>query len=127
MQAAAVFLAARVKETVSVPAPRKRVVNSLGDIRYRATSRAVPGAPPRKLSGRLRQSITHVYQPSANPKAKKGQGGKGIVGLKARSAKGFNYPKQLEKKTDHKYLVVTARRWRTQLEVIVGRRVRFTR
>lgn len=126
VQTAAIFLAARTKETVSVPAPRKRVVSKLGDIRYRATSRAIPGAPPRKLSGRLRHSITHAYMPSNNPNEKRGYGGKGIVGVKARSPKGFNYPKHLEK-TNHKFLIVTAMRWRRQLEAIVGRRVRFVR
>lgn len=60
---AAVFLAARIKETVSVPAPRKRVVSSLGDISYRATAKAIPGAPPRKLSGKLRQSVTYQLDP----------------------------------------------------------------
>jgi phage gpG-like protein len=56
--AGSVVLASRVKETLSVPAPRKRVLSRRGVYYYRATTPATPGAPPRKLSGRLRASVT---------------------------------------------------------------------
>ena len=53
LEAATIHLTNRVRQTVSEPAPRKR--NKLGT--YRATVRATPGAPPRKLSGDLRRSM----------------------------------------------------------------------
>lgn len=51
-----------VRQTLSVPAPRRRVISGPrsrhpGTIYYVATTPATPGAPPRKLSGRLRASI----------------------------------------------------------------------
>lgn len=58
LRAAAVFFSARVKEILSVPAPRKIVHGKTGAY-YRATTPAIPGAPPRKLSGRLRASIAY--------------------------------------------------------------------
>lgn len=92
IKAAAIFLASRIKELLSVPAPRVRLEAHDGTIYYRAgwlantkgiieatahyrsrgqkvpktimeggkvfiPSYADPGAPPRKLSGRLRASI----------------------------------------------------------------------
>lgn len=56
--AAAVHLTGKVKVVLSVPAPRQTVKTALGNY-YVATTRAIPGAPPRKLSGRLRASMTH--------------------------------------------------------------------
>lgn len=53
LQVATIHLSNRVRQAVSVPAPRRR--SSTG--RYVATSKASPGAPPRKLSGQLRRSI----------------------------------------------------------------------
>lgn len=46
------------KEILSVPAPRVRVVSKGGVAYWRATTPATPGAPPRKLSGVLRQRVT---------------------------------------------------------------------
>lgn len=60
LRAGAAYLSGKVKETISRAAPRKRVVSKkTGAIYYRATTRAVPGAPPRKLSGQLRRSIAY--------------------------------------------------------------------
>lgn len=53
LRGAAAFAANRAKEIVSVPAPRKRTKSGL-----RASTPAMPGAPPRKLSGTLRSRIT---------------------------------------------------------------------
>lgn len=53
LQAATIHLTNRVRQAVSVPAPRRRT--KMG--RYVATTPASPGAPPRKLSGHLRRSI----------------------------------------------------------------------
>lgn len=55
LEAATIHLLNRTRETLSVPAPRKR--NAMG--RYRATVPATPGAPPRKLSGDLRRSMAY--------------------------------------------------------------------
>lgn len=116
---AAVFLAARVKEEVSVPAPRKRVKGGAGNIRYVATARAIPGAPPRKLSGRLRQTVTYAFSPEVSRAARKMRV-TATVGVKARSDKGFNYPKKLE--TDgHPFLKVTVLKYKRQLSDIVGK------
>lgn len=48
------------KKLISVPAPRRRVVARDGSIYWRATTPATPGAPPRKLSGNLRRSVTYT-------------------------------------------------------------------
>lgn len=56
--AAAVYLTGKVKEVLSVPAPRQLVKSPRGNF-YRATVDAKRGAPPRKLSGRLRASMTY--------------------------------------------------------------------
>lgn len=67
IRAAAIFFSARVKELLSVPATRKSVTGKRGKnagVRYyRALVPAVPGAPPRKLSGKLRRSITYQVSP----------------------------------------------------------------
>ncbi len=44
--------------------------------------------------------------------------------MKARSKTGFNYPRRLELNTDHKYMLVTARKYQRELKVIMGRSVR---
>lgn len=56
LTAGANVLLNRIKEKLSVPAPRVLVTSKKGIPYYRATTRATPGAPPRKLSGRLRAS-----------------------------------------------------------------------
>jgi hypothetical protein len=58
LRAAASHLANCFKEVLSVPAPRRRVQSRTGEVYYRATTPASPGAPPRKLSGRLRAAQT---------------------------------------------------------------------
>lgn len=119
VRAAAIFLAARIKEAVSVPAPRKRVVNKLGDIRYVATQRAIPGAPPRKLSGKLRQSVTYEL-PGVTDKLVRARA---VVGVKARSKNGFNYPKHLEKNS-HAFLMPIVRKYRRDLVAIIGAKIK---
>ena len=125
---AAIFLAARLKEAVSEPAPRKRVVTRLGDIYYRATVRAIAGAPPRKLSGKLRQSITYAMIGQGMPPNPRGRatGQSAVVGVKARSPKGHNYPKTLEHR-GHPFMAPTVRKYRADLVRIVGRPLRVGR
>lgn len=134
VEAATRFLAARIKETLSVPAPRKAVRGTpqpgkrLGPIlAYRAASPAIPGAPPRKLSGRMRQSVT---QQMLTPTI-------GVVGLKARSLpskkypQGFNYPRYHELGSSdawgggaHQFIKPTVEKYHKELQVIIGGEVR---
>lgn len=55
--AAGLFLQARMRELVSVPAPRKRVKTRAGGFTWRARTPATPGAPPRKITGSFRSKI----------------------------------------------------------------------
>lgn len=55
LEAATIHLLNRVREAVSVPAPRRRTATG----RYVATEKAKLGAPPRKLSGQLRRSMAY--------------------------------------------------------------------
>lgn len=134
VEAAVRFLAARVKETVSVPAPKVAVRGSpvpgkkLGPILgYRATTKAIKGAPPRVLSGRLRQGVTtRMLTPTI-----------GLVGVHARSLPtpnnpgGFNYPKHHEAGSGgglgdglHPFLKPTAEKYHAELKQIVGSEVK---
>ena len=133
LEAAIRFLAARIKETLNVPAPRAAIRGpaagkKLGPIiGYRATTRAIPGAPPRKVTGRLQQSTTHkMLTPTI-----------GIVGNYARSdpgqgkVAGFNYPRWHELgKTDswgggeHQFIKPTVDKYRKELETITRIAVR---
>src|SRR4051812_1421314 len=68
--AAGTMLSSRIKEKISVPAPRRRVIagpNSTvrppGTPYSVATTPATPGAPPRKVNGWLRARVM-VRQPS---------------------------------------------------------------
>jgi phage gpG-like protein len=63
LTAACIELQNEAKQVLSVAAPRKMVTagkksKSPGVKYYRATTPAIAGAPPRKLSGRLRASVT---------------------------------------------------------------------
>ena len=135
VEAAVRFLAARIKETVSVPAPKKAVRGvpmpgkKLGGIiAYRVTAPAVEGAPPRLLSGKLRQGVTHKMESPI----------KGLVGVHARAMPsrkhpaGFDYPKYLEAGADgelgdgeHPFILPTAKKYRRELRVIIGSEVRI--
>lgn len=64
LKAGASYFADRLKDKISVPAPRRRVIAGPrskarvpGTPYYVATVRATPGAPPRKLSGNLRNRV----------------------------------------------------------------------
>jgi phage gpG-like protein len=106
---AAAFLAARVKEELSVPAPRRIVLGKRGKAKgvrsYRAATPATPGDPPRKLSGRLRASITYEVSPD---------------GTKARVGTNVIYGRRHEY-GDHPFLVTTLLRYRGELEQILGK------
>lgn len=130
LNAARFFLVARLKETLSVPAPRRLVRHPLGSY-YVATTRATPLAPPRKLSGRARNSITSEM---------KGQWvavvGTNVVSdpFRSRSTKypkGFPYMKYHELASmgsrggRHKWIEPTVVKYMKDLETIIGRSVRF--
>lgn len=131
LQAAVTFLASRVREAVSVPAPRKAIRGlplpgkRKGPILYyRATTRAIPGAPPRKLSGKLRQSVwSKMLTPT-----------KAVIGANARGypsrghPRGANYPAILElshnPRRRHAFIAPTIRKYRREIAVIMGRELK---
>jgi hypothetical protein len=63
LKSAGIFLAAKTREILSTPAPKKRAKSALGGTHFRAATKASPGAPPRLLSGRLRGSVTWGLAP----------------------------------------------------------------
>lgn len=129
LAAAVPFIASRVREAVSVPAPR-RAVRGLpqGGARkgpilyYRATTRAIQGAPPRKLSGKLRQS---VWGKMITPT-------KAVIGANARgysrTGRGANYPAILELSRDqrrrHAFILPTIQKYRREIGQIMGRQLK---
>lgn len=135
LEAAIRFLAARIKETVSVPAPKKPIRGvplpgkRLGPILgYRATAPAIKGAPPRVLSGRLRQGVTSkMLTPHI-----------GLVGTHARSLpskrypSGFDYPKYHEIGAaeklgggGHPFILPTVVKYKKELKTLVGAEVKI--
>ena len=120
VKVAASHLAKRIKQTLSVPAPRRRVQSKAGTYYYRATTKATPGAPPRKLSGRLRASIayevdadgvtarvgTNVFYASIHERGKRGSGG-GYAGGK------------------HPFLRHTLERVKHEVEAILGYEIKI--
>ena len=123
LNAARIFLAARVKEALSEPAPRKRVTPPGGVPYYVATTPATVGRPPRKLSGKERQSV-HSEMMGDN---------KAVVGVNAKSAEGFDYPSYQEQVTpgqvrsgEHPFLLPTAKKYEKDLVTLVGEEVRIS-
>ena len=135
LEAAVRFLAARIKEAVSVPAPKQAIRGTplagkrLGPILgYRATTSALKGASPRVLSGKLRQGVTHkMLTPTV-----------GLVGTHARSLPskkhplGFDYPRYHELGKDdlwgggkHQFIRPTVKKYRKELRLIVGTEVKM--
>jgi phage gpG-like protein len=117
IRAAAIFLANRVKEIVSVPAPRRIAIAGKrakwvppGTRYYVATTPAIAGAPPRKLSGQLRRSITWEYREDIQT---------------ARVGTNIVYGRRLELgfprgHKPHPYLSVALERHKGQLATIIG-------
>ena len=101
---AAFFLQARVKECISVPAPRKIVLSAKGVKYYRATTPAIKGAPPRKLSGRLRASIAVEFNDPKNTTI-------------ARIGTNVIYGKRLEDE-GHKYLTLMLNKYKGEIRAI---------
>ena len=103
LDAGAVFLTARFKEVLSSPAPRVRVKSSSGLSYYRALTPAIPGAPPRKLSGRLRA----------------GQMWETVSALARRVGTNVKYARRHEKGA-HPYLMRTVKAVARSLASIIG-------
>jgi len=107
--AGCIFLKGRIRETVSEPAPRKRVLGKRGKLAgvlyYRATAPAIRGAPPRKLSGRYRSTID--YQVASN-------------GLTGRIGSNAVQARRLEQ-DGHPHLQVTLDRARDELAQVMTR------
>ena len=120
LDAARLFLVARVKETLNVPAPRKRVVSHAGRMYYRAATPATPDAPPRKVSGAMQRSATSRM---TGPRS-------AVVVVSAKSPEGFSYPRYHEVKTagqagsgKHRYIAPTVEKYRRELKAIVGQEI----
>jgi hypothetical protein len=115
LAAAAHFLANRIREELSVPAPRVRVLGRRGKMAgvmyYRATTRAIPLAPPRKLSWRLRASIVVEFSKDM----KRVRVGINVI-YSRRLEQGFPPGKNV-----HPYLRTVLTRYRAQLERILQR------
>jgi hypothetical protein len=122
------FIEARTKEVLSIPAPRK-IVRPVGKpFYYRALTPATKGAPPRKLSGRLRGSVQiQMTSPTS-----------GVIGASARAAPSKNYPggfpyniyHEIAKPEwlmggRHKYIHPTLEKYRKEGAKIVGQAIMF--
>lgn len=105
LKAATIFLSSRVKEILSVPAPRALVKPKKGAPYYRATTPALPGAPPRKLSGQLRRSIAWEMRQNETV----GRVGTNMI-----------YARKLEN-TDHRFLTLAVEQYGPELKAIMGR------
>lgn len=96
LKAATLFVENRVKEILSVPAPRRIVTSRAGVRYYVATTPATPGEPPRKLSGRLRASVTHEF---LDPDPVTGEPQIGRIGTNVKYGRPLEYHKN-----DHAWL-----------------------
>lgn len=137
LNAARIFMAGRIKETLSVPAPRRAVRLPVqpgqrkGAIsHYVAVTPATVGAPPRKLSSRLRTSVTSMM---VTPKT-------AVVGTNARAnptrkyPRGFKYDKYHELEQagmpgsgQHKFIAPTVAQYKRDAALICGRAIRLRR
>lgn len=115
LKAAAIHAVRRLKEALSIPAPRRRATAGPkakwvppGTIYYVATTKATAGAPPRKLSGTLRRSV--AYEVSED-------------GLTARVGTSVTYGKWLELRAagGHQWLLKTIVGIRDELATILGK------
>ncbi len=119
--AAASFLTSRVKEVVSVPAPKRPIrLPSVGKkkgaiIGYRAKTKATPGAPPRVVSGQLRRKLSyHQLSPM-----------QAAVGTNAKSKSGHPYPRTLElsPQMNHPFIKPTFEKYKKELVKIIDEKV----
>lgn len=105
LKAATIFLSSRIKEILSVPAPRVLVKPKFGAPYYRATTPATPGAPPRKLSGQLRRSIAWEMRQADTV----GRVGTNMV-----------YARRLEAQ-GHRFLTLAVEMYQNDIKAIMGR------
>lgn len=113
LNALRVFLTARIKEEMSVPAPRKKLPGG----GYRATTAAIPHAPIRKLSGRARSSLTSILISPTEV----------WIGTNVVGAKGFKYPKYHETRNPsqpgsgmHQFIKPVLKRYKAEMGIILG-------
>lgn len=115
LEAAGLFLAARIRETVGIQAPRKKVVSSGGDVYWRATTPAKYRAPVRKVSGALQRSVRSERR-----------GDYVVIVVSAKSRDGFNYPRYHDVvipgqpgSGKHKFVGPTAWHYRAEIRQII--------
>jgi hypothetical protein len=105
VRAATRFYQGRLMELISVPAPRRIYALPSGIKKYVATVKATKGAPPRKLSGDLRRSISVEFLKTPD----------GTVG---RCGSNIKYARRLEYE-GHPFFVPTLTRHRGAIRTIV--------
>jgi phage gpG-like protein len=104
IEAGLILIQNEAKTVLSVAAPRTRVKSAKGVMYYRATTPATKGAPPRKLSGRLRASVGREMDR---------QGLKGRVGTNVIYGRVHEF-------RDHKWLSVAIKNLGSRLEQVLG-------
>jgi hypothetical protein len=118
LNTARIFLAARVKETMNVAAPKVRVIPRGGGLPYyRVTTPATAGAPIRKVTGRAQGSVGSRMTSEISAE----------ITVNARSNRGFNYPMFHELKSpgsvrsgQHLFIAPTVERYAEDVATIVG-------
>lgn len=125
--AAAKFLASRIEEAISRPAPTETYVTKSGKTRKRATVRATPGAPPRVVSGALKRSVGWELVVERMAVARVGVfSGQVELDLDPDELEPWEYGGIHEHSADegdtsgHPFIRRTLERYRTELERIVG-------
>jgi hypothetical protein len=114
IEAAGMFLASRVRDALNVSAPKRRLPGG----GYVVTQRATPGAPMRKVTGVARRSVYSQLLASSTRKLI------AVVGMNARSPKGFNYPRHWEY-NGHPVLKPMSERYADALKTIVGAEIKM--
>lgn len=129
LNAARIFFEARVRETLSVRAPRKVVKGPFGGIKtWRATTPAQHKAPPRMVSGEGRRQFTSRmvnentawFGSTARSPRRSGKYPKGFPYMRYHEVR----QRLFEGSGKHKYVAPTADKYRRELAKIVGRPIK---
>lgn len=119
LPAASIFIVARIKETLNVPAPKKRVVSHItGNVYYKVLEPATKGAPMRKVSGEAQRRVEAKVVPNGIRITNTAQG---------RPPRRFKYPGYHELKGlgrmsgRHPWVRPTVKRYTKELKKILSR------